>query len=90
MAGWLTASGCHVGQSDEGIIAQWRDGFQAHVARTLDGPFIVLFQQQCANQAHHRLFVGEDPNDLGSPFQFAVQTFDLVVRPDLSFYVSSR
>src|SRR6266700_8179867 len=29
------------------------DGFQAHVAGALDGPFLVLFQQQGADQADH-------------------------------------
>ena len=40
--GW---SACHGWQADEGIIAQWGDGFQRHVSRPLDGPLIVLFEQ---------------------------------------------
>lgn len=39
-------SGGHGGQLDDGIIAQRRDVFPAHVAGTLDGRFIVLFQEQ--------------------------------------------
>ena len=32
----------HGGQSDEGIIAHGRDGFQGHVGGTLDGPFVLV------------------------------------------------
>ncbi len=42
---WPVLSGGHGGQLDEGIVAQWSDGFQGHVAGALNGPFIVLFQQ---------------------------------------------
>ena len=78
MAGWFTASGCHCGQADVWTIAQGRDGFQAHVSGALDGPFIVLFQQQCADQAHHRLFVGEDPDDLAAALYLAVEPFERI------------
>jgi hypothetical protein len=37
-------------QSDNLSVAQWRDGFQRHVARPLDGPLIVLLQQDRANE----------------------------------------
>jgi len=30
-------SSCHGGQSDDGIVAQGRDGFQGHVAGALGG-----------------------------------------------------
>jgi CheY-like chemotaxis protein len=53
-------SGCHDGQADDGIIAQRSDGFQTHVAGTLDGPFVVLFEQQGADQADDRGLVRED------------------------------
>jgi hypothetical protein len=33
-------------QADEGIIAQRGDGFQRHVSGALDGPFVVLLEQQ--------------------------------------------
>jgi hypothetical protein len=33
------------GQIDNGIIAQWRDGFQRHVTGALNRPFVVLFEQ---------------------------------------------
>ena len=37
-------SGCDERQADAEIMAQRCDGFQAHVASALNGPFIVLFQ----------------------------------------------
>lgn len=43
--GWPVLSGGHVGQLDDGIIAQAGHGFQCHVAAALDRPFVVLFQQ---------------------------------------------
>jgi hypothetical protein len=47
-------------KADGGIMVQRRDGFQAHVAAALDGPFIVLFEQQGADQAGDGVLVGED------------------------------
>jgi hypothetical protein len=38
-------------EHDDGIIAQWGDGFQAHVAGALHGPFIVLFEEDSADQS---------------------------------------
>jgi hypothetical protein len=38
-------------------------GFQCHVARPLDRPFIVLFEQDGADQAGNGLLIGEDADD---------------------------
>ncbi len=65
-------SGCHCGQLDDGIIAQGRYGFQRHVAPALNGPFVVLFEQQRADQAHDGRLVREDADDLGPPLDLAV------------------
>jgi hypothetical protein len=48
------------------IIAQARDGFQGPVAATLDGPFVVLFEQNCADEANNGVLVGEDADNLGT------------------------
>jgi len=64
LAGWSAISGCHEGQADERIIAQWCDGFQAHVSGRLNGPFIILFQQQGADEADDGLFIGQMPTTL--------------------------
>jgi hypothetical protein len=67
-------------KADSGIIAQRRDGFQCYVAGPLDGPFIVLFEQDRAYEANDRVFVGEDADHLGAPLDLAVETFDRVSR----------
>jgi hypothetical protein len=38
LAGWTAVSGCDERQADAEIMAQWCDGFQAHVAGALNGP----------------------------------------------------
>ena len=35
------------------------DGFQRHVAGALDGPLIILFEEQGSDEAHDGLVVGE-------------------------------
>jgi hypothetical protein len=47
----LAVSGGDEGQADTEIMAQLSDGFQAHVADSLNCPFVALFKQQSANQA---------------------------------------
>ena len=65
-------------EHDDGIIAEWGDGLKGHVARALHGPFIVFFQQDCADEADDRGLSGEDPDDLGAARDLAVETFDRV------------
>ena len=65
-------------QADERIIAHCRDGFQCHVAGSLDGPFVVLFEEQCTDQSDDGIVVGEDTDDLGAPLDLAVETFDRI------------
>ena len=57
----------HCRQRREGIIAQRRDGFQRHVAGSLNGPLVVLFEQDRANEARNGRFIfREDARDLGA------------------------
>ena len=79
MAGWTAVSGCDGRQTDGWIIAQRRDGFQAHVAGTLHGPLIILFEQQRANEANDCSLVGEDANHVATTFDLAVEAFGLVL-----------
>lgn len=65
-------------QADEGIIAHYGDGFQRHVAGPLDGPFIVLFEQQRADETNDGIVVGKDADDFCAPLDLAVETLDRV------------
>ena len=47
-------------QADGGIIAQRGDGFQGQVAGTLDRPFIVLFDEDGADEPDDGGLIGED------------------------------
>ena len=53
-------------EADVRIIAQLRDGFQRHVAGTLDGPFVVLLEQDHFDEADDGIFVREDADYLGA------------------------
>jgi hypothetical protein len=48
------------------------DGFQCHVARPLDSPFIVLLEQDGADRAVNGFLIGEDADDLGAALDLAV------------------
>src|SRR6266480_4872081 len=50
---WPDRSGGQDGQADHGIIAQGSDTFQGHVAGALDGPFVVLFEQDGPEKLSH-------------------------------------
>jgi hypothetical protein len=41
------------------------DGFQRHAARSLHGVFVVLREQEYADQASDGILVGRDADDLG-------------------------
>ena len=68
----------HCGQFDDRIIAQSGDGFQRHVPGSLDGPFVVLFEEDGADQPNNGLVVGKDAHDLGSALDLAVEAFESV------------
>ena len=74
------------GQLDDGIIAQRSDRFQAHVAAPLDGLFVILFEQQRADEARDRLFIGEESHDVGTALDLAIETFDCKRCGDPTFY----
>jgi len=68
---------------DDGIIAQRRDGFQGHVAGAQDRPFVVLLEQDRADQANDGILIGEDADDFRSPLDLAVEALDRVGRVQL-------
>jgi hypothetical protein len=68
--GW---SGGHGWQADDGFIADRRDAFQRDVSGPLDGPFVVLFEQDRANEPCDGGLVREDADELGAAFDLAVE-----------------
>jgi hypothetical protein len=66
------------GQADKRIIAEGCGAFRGDVAGTLDRPFIVLFEQDGADEAGDGGFIGEDANNLGTALDLAVEPFERV------------
>jgi hypothetical protein len=50
--------------------------FQRHVAGALDGPFVVLFEQDRADEAGDGVLIGEDADNLGPPLDLAIEALD--------------
>ena len=76
-------SGRHGRQLDDRIVAQRCHGFQRHIAGALDGPLVVLLEQDGADEAGDRLLVREDADDFGSALDLAVEAFQRVGAVDL-------
>ena len=69
-------SGCHGRQADGISIAYRGDGFQCHVAGALDGPFVVLFEQDGPDESCDGGLVWEDADDVGAALDFADRPLD--------------
>src|SRR5262245_66561332 len=69
-------SGSHGWQTDEGSIADWSDAFQSNVSGALDGPFIIVFEQDSADEAGDGVVVGKDTDDVSSAFDLTVEALD--------------
>jgi hypothetical protein len=78
LAGWTAVSGCDSWQTDGGIIAQRSDGFEAHVASALHGPFIILFEQQRTDESNDGGLVGEDADDVAAPLDLTIESFEWI------------
>ncbi len=68
----------HCGQSDDCTIARGGHCFQGHVSGALDGPFVILFEQDRAHEPDVGVVVGKDADDVGSTFDFPVEPFEAV------------
>ena len=64
-------------------MAQRGNGFQCHVASSLNRPFVVLFQKDRAHEAEDGGFIGKDPHDIRSPLDLSIETFDRIGGVDL-------
>jgi len=76
--GWGPVSGCQGRQADDGIIAERGDGFQGHVTGSLDGPFVVLFEQDGADQSNQGVLIGEDADHVGTAFHLLVEALQRI------------
>ena len=65
------------------MLAHRNNRFQRHVSRSLDCPFVVLFDQDGADQAGDGILVGKDADDVGSPLDPAMKAFERVGRMQL-------
>ena len=64
-------------------MAQRRNGFQCHVAASLNRPFVVLFQKDRAYEAEDGGFIGKDAGHMDAPFDLVIGSHDGIVRLDL-------
>lgn len=71
------------GRLDLRIIAHLRHGLKCEVAGALDGPFVILFEQQCADETDDGFVVRKDADDLSASLDFAVETLDWICRMQL-------
>lgn len=78
-------SACHGWRADERIIAHLADGFQRHVSSALDCPFVILFEQDRADESDDSVVVGKDADDIGAALDLAVETFDGICNRYKSF-----
>jgi hypothetical protein len=51
----------------------------SRLAAALDCPFVVLFQEDSADEAGDSFFVGEDSDNIGSPRDLTIEALDGVV-----------
>ena len=56
------------------------DGFQCRVSGALDGPLVVLFEQQCPDLLEHGRLVPEDADDVPATRDLAVETIPNTLR----------
>ena len=52
--------------------------YKRHVSGALHSPFVILFEQQCADESDDGVVVGEDADDLGSSLDLAIETLDRI------------
>jgi len=62
----------------DGIIADGLDGFQRHVTGSLDRLFVVLFEQDSADEAPDGGLVWEDADDVDAQLDLTVEAFDRI------------
>jgi hypothetical protein len=56
----------------------------------LDGPFIILFEQQCTDEPDDCGLVGEDADHIAASLVFAVEAFERIGVVDLGPMLSGN
>ena len=51
-------------------------GFLTEVTTLRDAPLVVLFDADSRDESKRGSVVGEDPDDVGAPFNLGVETLD--------------
>ena len=64
-------------------MAQRGNGFQCHVAASLNRPFVVLFQKDRVHEAEDGGFIGKNSRDIRSPLDLAIEPLDRIGGVDL-------
>lgn len=59
------------------------DGAKRHIATTRNHPFIVLFEQQCPDEADDGSRGCEDADDIGAPIDLAIEALNRTRRMQL-------
>ena len=67
-----------MGRLTVGVSLQGSDGFQCHVSGALNGPFVVLLEEQGADEVDDGGLVREDPDDIAAALDFAVEPLERV------------
>jgi hypothetical protein len=74
---------CHRRQADDRIIGDRGDCLKGHVTGALDGPLVVLLEQDRPDEAGDGGLVGEDADDLGAALDLAIEALERVGRVEL-------
>ena len=69
---------CHGRQHDKGLIAHLGDAFQRDVSSALNGPFVILFEQDGAEERGDGIFVAKDAENVGPSLDLAIEPFERI------------
>jgi len=59
-----------------GSSANLCDGLNGHASGSLNGPFVILFKQQCTGEHDDGVVVGEDADDVSTSLDLAIETLN--------------
>jgi hypothetical protein len=74
---WSAPAEQRNGGDDAGVLTS-KSPYKCHIASALHGPFIVLFEQDGADETHDGVLVGEDTHDICASLDLAVEALDRI------------